>query len=142
MKLSLFLPIALIIFSNVFYNICAKEIPKGINPFASLIVTYIIGAFASLVCYYIFNKNGNLISELKNINWSSFVLGLSIVGLEAGCIYMYKVGWNVSSGQLIASIGISICLIFVGALLYHEQISITKIVGIIVCLVGLFLINK
>ncbi|MDO4548320.1 MAG: hypothetical protein Q4D04_09500, partial [Clostridia bacterium] len=75
-------------------------------------------------------------------NWSSFILGLAIVGLEAGSIYMYKAGWNVSSGQLVYSIILAVCLIIVGIFAYHESISMTKIIGILVCMVGLFLINK
>ena len=75
-------PIALIVLSNVFYHICSKETPSAINPFASLTVTYLIGAVVSLVLYFTINKSGNLIQEYKNINWSGFVLGLAIVGLK------------------------------------------------------------
>jgi len=135
-------PIALIVISNIFYNICSKETPPAIDPFASLTVTYFVGALVSLVLYYTLNKNGNIIQELKNINWSGFVLGLAIVGLEAGSIYMYKAGWNISSGHIVHSIILSICLVFVGALIYHEIITLTKIAGILICMLGLYLINK
>ena len=64
--------------------------------------------------------------ELKGINWSSFVLGLAIVGLEAGSIFMYKAGWQISSGHIVHSIILTICLVFVGALIYREVITITK----------------
>lgn len=135
-------PIALIVVSNVFYNICSKETPSAIDPFAALTVTYIIGAVVSLVLYLAINKGGNLIQEYKIINWSSFVLGIAIVGLEAGAIYMYKAGWNISSGQIVHSIILAICLVIIGALIYHESITATKIAGILICMFGLFLINK
>lgn len=96
----------------------------------------------SLSLYFILNKNGSLIHELKSINWSSFVLGMAIVGLEAGSIYMYKAGWNISSGHIVHSIILSICLVFIGALIYHEVITFTKIIGILICMFGLYLINK
>jgi len=135
-------PIALIVISNIFYNICSKETPAAIDPFASLTVTYIVGALVSLVLYYTLNKSGNIMNELKSINWSGFVLGIAIVGLEAGSIYMYKAGWNISSGHIVHSIILSICLVFVGALIYHEIITLTKIAGILICMMGLYLINK
>jgi len=135
-------PIALIVISNIFYNICSKETPAAIDPFASLTVTYIVGALVSLVLYYILNKNGNIMHELKSINWSGFVLGLAIVGLEAGSIYMYKAGWNISSGHIVHSIILSICLVLIGAVVYHEVITLTKIAGILICMLGLYLINK
>ena len=135
-------PIALIVISNIFYNICSKETPAAIDPFASLTVTYIVGALVSLVLYYTLNKSGNIMNELKSINWSGFVLGIAIVGLEAGSIYMYKAGWNISSGHIVHSIILSICLVFVGTLIYHEIITLTKIAGILICMLGLYLINK
>ena len=39
-------PIALVVFSNTLYQICAKEVPAGMNAFASLTVTYLVGAVA------------------------------------------------------------------------------------------------
>jgi hypothetical protein len=37
-------PIALVVLSNVVYQICAKSVPNGLNPFAALAVTYLVGA--------------------------------------------------------------------------------------------------
>ncbi len=141
MSFSMIWPIAIIVLSNVLYNICSKETPSAINPFAALTVTYIVGAIFSTVMYYALNRGGSLMQEYHNLNWSSFALGLAVVGLEAGSIYMYKAGWNVSSGQLVYSIILAMCLILVGVFAYHESISTTKIIGILVCLIGLYLIN-
>lgn len=33
-------PLALVVASNVAYQICAKSVPGGMNPFASLTITY------------------------------------------------------------------------------------------------------
>ena len=40
-------PIALVVLSNTLYQICAKSVPEGMNPLASLTVTYFIGAVIS-----------------------------------------------------------------------------------------------
>ncbi|MCR5484259.1 MAG: EamA family transporter [Clostridiales bacterium] len=140
--MSYYWPIALIVLSNIFYHICSKSTPKDIDPLASLTVTYLVGAAASGILYFALNRHGNILSEFKHLNWTAFVLGLSIVGLEAGSIYMYKVGWNISTGQIFHSAILAICLIFIGYIFYREQITWTKITGIAVCLVGLFLISK
>lgn len=142
MNLNMYWPIALIVFSNVFYHICSKQTPGSVHPLASLTVTYLVGALASGILYYILNRGGNLLREYQNIDWTSFVLGIAVVGLETGCIYMYKVGWNINSGQLIYSALLAIALLFVGYFLYHEAITWTKVVGIVVCLIGLLLINQ
>ncbi len=135
-------PIALIVLSNVFYHICSKSLPSDVNPFASLAITYCIGAACSALLFLATNRGSSLLSEFHHVNWSSFVLGFSIVGLEAGCIYMYKAGWNVSTGQLVYSSLLTICLLLVGFFLYHETITPTKILGILICMVGLYVINR
>ncbi|MDO4547363.1 MAG: hypothetical protein Q4D04_04635, partial [Clostridia bacterium] len=84
MSFSMIWPIALIVLSNVFYNICSKEIPSDINPFAALSATYVIGAVFSAILYFMLNRGENLLQEYNKLNWSSFILGLAIVGLEAG----------------------------------------------------------
>lgn len=140
--MEMYLPIVLIVISNIFYHICSKSTPENLNPFASLTVVYLIGAVVSFIIYLIVSKGGNILSELKNINWTSFALGLAIVGLEAGSIYMYKAGWNISTGQLFYSSILAVCLFLIGVLFYKDQITLTKGIGIIVCLVGVFMINR
>lgn len=134
-------PLGLAVLSNVFYQICAKSVPDKMNPFASLTITYVVGAIASLILFYALNKDGNIIREYQKTNWAPFVLGLVIVGLEVGFIYAYKAGWPVSVAQIVQAAILSVILIFVGYMLYKESITWNKIAGIIVCLAGLVLIN-
>ena len=134
-------PIALVVLSNTLYQICAKSVPEGMNPLASLTVTYLIGAAVSCVMYYLLNRNGNLFREFRTLNWAPIVLGVVIVGLEVGFIYAFRAGWQVSVTQIITSAAVAVILIFAGYLLYHEAITWNKIVGMIVCIAGLVLIN-
>ena len=93
-------------------------------------------------CVFLTSNGQSILTECKGINWTTFVLGLAIVGLEAGSIYMYKAGWNINTGYIVKSLILGIALIAVGYFLYKESFSATKAVGIAVCLVGLYLINK
>ena len=134
-------PLVLVIVSNTVYQICAKSVPEGMNPLASLTITYVVGAAASLILFLVLNKNVNIVDEWKKTNWAPFVLGLVIVGLEVGCIYAYKAGWQVSIMQIVQAAILAVILVFVGKMIYDEAITWNKIVGIIVCLGGLGLIN-
>ncbi len=134
-------PMALIITCNVIYQICAKSVAKGMNPFAALAITYSVGAIASLILYFILGKSGSLLAEFKQLNWAPIVLGLIVVGLEVGFIYAYKAGWPVSIAQIVQATILAIFLIFVGYGLYNEAITWNKVVGIAVCLAGFGLIN-
>lgn len=134
-------PIALVVVSNTFYQICTKDVPEKASPFASLTVTYLVGAVICAVLHFITHPGTNPIRELSQLNWTSWALGLVIVGLEAGWIFAYKAGWQVSTGNIVQSAVLAALLIGVGYFVYHETLSWNKLVGVAVCLVGLVFIN-
>ena len=86
-------------------------------------------------------SGGNLVREFGKVNMAPFVLGLAIVGLEAGWIYAYKAGWQVSTGFIVQSSFLAIVLLLVGYLLYHEALTWNKLLGAAICLIGLIFIN-
>lgn len=134
-------PIALVVLSNTVYQICAKSVPEKMNPFASLTVTYLMGAAASLTLFLLLGRHGSLAEEYSRLNWAPFVLGLSVVGLEAGFIYAYKAGWPVSTASIVQSAFLSAALLVVGTALYHEAVTWNKLVGIAFCMIGLAFLN-
>ena len=140
--MSMIWPIALVVFSNIVYQICAKGVPKNMDAMASMTITYLVGAVCSTIMFFVMNKNGNLLQEYEKMNWAPIFLGVSVVGLEVGFIYAYKNGWAVSTASIVQSAFLAVALLFVGALLYHETISISKIIGVGFCLVGLFFLNR
>ena len=142
MNWSMFIPVGIIVFSNVFYHISMKSTPAGINTFASLVVTYLIASFSCLCMYFLTVKNPNLMAEYQHLAWPSIVLGISVIGLEFGFILMYKMGWAISVGEIVAASLLAIILLFVGYIVYDEPISLQKIAGIVICLFGLYLLSK
>lgn len=134
-------PIALVVLSNTVYQVCAKSMPKDLNPLASLTVTYLLAAAASAALYFILNPGGNLLKAYGRLNWVPFAFGIVIVGLEVGWIYAYKAGWQVSTASVVQGAALAVALIFVGFLLYHEALTWNKVVGVAICLVGLAFIN-
>lgn len=137
-----YLPVVIIIASNVFYNICAKSMPIKANPFFCLVITYIIAAIVALVMYLTASGEKIISDELQQLNWAPFVLGFSLVALEFGYILLYRMGWNVSIGSLVCNILLAILLLFIGLLLYREILNGRQILGILFCLAGLFCINQ
>lgn len=135
-------PIAMVVIANVFYQICAKSVPAEMNPLASLMVTYAIGAVVCGILYFILNKGGSLMREYSHMNWAPIVLGIVIVGLEVGFIYAYKAGWQVSTASIVQSAFLALALLVVGYAVYSEPLTASKIIGMLICLVGLYFINK
>ena len=135
-------PIALIVLANTLYQICAKSVPNNLDPFASLTVTYIVGALASFILYFTMSGNANIVREYTKLNWAPFAFGGVLVGLEVGFIYAYRAGWQVSTAQIVQSAFLAVILLFVGYALYKEALTVNKVVGMVICLVGLYIINK
>lgn len=135
-------PIGLLVLSNVFYHITAKSLPADVDAFFSMAITYVVGAVVSLVLYLTIGNGENLQVQISGLNWAPFVLGLAVVGLEVGAIFMYKAGWEVSVGNIVQAIFVAIALLFVGVLVYKEALTGTKIAGIAACLIGIFLLNR
>lgn len=135
-------PIGLLVLSNVFYHITAKSLPADVDAFFSMAITYVVGAVVSIVLYLTIGNGENLQAQISGLNWTPFVLGLAVVGLEVGAIFMYKAGWEVSVGNIVQAIFVAIALLFVGVLVYKEALTGTKIAGIAACLVGIFLLNR
>ena len=134
-------PLLLIVGSNCFYHICAKSMPAEVNPFASLTLTYLVGAALSALLFLGSAGFSRLGTELAKTNWTALVLGISIVGLEAGFVFLYRAGWKVSSGALVANICLAVALLFIGWLLYKENISPRQLLGVALCCAGLLLVN-
>lgn len=135
-------PIALVVAANTLYQICSKSVPDNLDPFASLTVTYLVSALVSFILYWAMSGNVNILREYTRLNWAPFVFGVVLVGLEVGFIYAYRAGWPVSTAQIVQSAFLAVILLFVGFALYKEPLTAKKIVGMTVCLAGLYIINK
>lgn len=140
MKFTYYMPLLLVIVSNlVYHNINKNSSTTSTNTFLSLAITYLVSALVAITAYLI--KRPSIAKDLQDINWMSFALGVPIVGIEFGYILMYRYGWQISKGSLIASVILAVALLFIGLLFYKETISLIQFIGILFCIFGVILIN-
>jgi len=92
--------------------------------------------------FFVTTKGGNILEEFSHTNWATIVLGIVITGLEVGFIFAYKAGWKVNTLSVTTNAILAIVLIFVGLIGYHEPISWSKVLGVTICLVGLYFMNR
>lgn len=138
----MFISVAIVVLSNIFYHITQKSTPEAVNPFGALLITYLTAIAFTLVGMFVYRPEGGAVQVFKGVNWTSVVLGLAIVGLEIGTLLMYRSGWQISLGALAANIALAVLLIPIGIFLYHETLSLSKVVGILLCVAGLYFINR
>jgi len=55
---------------------------------------------------------------------------------------MYRLGWQISKGSLVANILVALALIILGIFFYKESLSIRNFIGLGLCIVGIILVGK
>jgi len=132
----------LIVASNILYNLCQKLTPEKVNPFSALFITYLIATIFTALLFPIFKTDKGFFDSIRELNWASITLGITIVGLELGYLMAYRAGWKISVGSLVANIALAVILIPIGILFFKESFGLNKILGAALCIIGLILINK
>ncbi len=136
-----YISIALTILSSALYHFSQKQIPAGVDPIVSVIVTYLAAlALCSILLYFV-PPQGGLLASIRTLNWSTYVLALSIVGLETGFLLVYRSGWNIGLAAVLVNVAASLILVPVALLYFKNNLNWVNIIGILVCLVGLYMLN-
>ncbi|MBX7151767.1 EamA family transporter [bacterium] len=135
-------PIVLVVAANIIYHLSQKSIPHSVNPIVSTIVAYGVALVASIVLYPFFADGQSIANQVKEINWSTYTVGIAIVGIEVGFLLAYRIGWNVSFGAIFSNATATLLLIPLGLLFFKEKISWINITGILLCIAGLWMIIK
>ncbi len=106
-------PIFAVILSNVCYHMISKTVSGSVNQFLALTCTYGV-SFLACGLMYLFTKKQSLVQDAGDLRWSNFILGIIIIGIEGGYMLMYRSGWEVSKGSLIANLSVACILLVIG----------------------------
>ena len=133
-------PLCLVIVCNVGYHVFSNNVPNNTNPFFGLIVTYGVACLGSIV-FYLITRNILSIGNKTGINIFNILLGLVVIGVEGGYMLMYQTGWEISKASLIANICLSVLLVIIGTLFFKEALTFKKLIGILICILGIIVIK-
>ncbi len=90
---------------------------------------------------FFFPAPNGVAAELKLLNWASIGLAIAIVGIEYGFLLTYRAGWNLGIAAVLVNVVASLILLPVAIFLFKDKISWINILGIVVCFVGLIMLN-
>ena len=133
--------ISLAIASNALYHFTAKSMPSNVNFTASLLVTYAVAFFVTLLGFFFFPAKHGVIAEIKQLNWASIGLAIAIVGIEFGFLLSYRAGWNLGIAAVLVNVVASLILVPVAIFLFKDRIAWINTLGILICLAGLVMLN-
>ncbi|MBV6449344.1 MAG: hypothetical protein MHPDNHAH_00054 [Anaerolineales bacterium] len=144
MKKNMFLfyfSITLAICSSALYHFTAKSTPSNVNFTVSLLVTYAVAFVVTLLGFFFFPATEGIAVELKKLNWASVGLAVAVVGIEFGFLLVYRSGWNLGIAAVVTNVVASLILVPVAILYFKDKITWVNVAGILVCLVGLVMLN-
>ncbi len=132
-------PVAIVVLSTALYHVAQKSIPAGASPVVSLLVSYGVAILGTLALFPLFPVRGSLSRAMRELNWSSAAIGITIVGVELGFLLAYRAGWRVSVGAAVSNAAVAALLVPVGLILFHERLSAVNVLGLLLCVAGLSL---
>jgi drug/metabolite transporter (DMT)-like permease len=132
----------MIIFGGALYHVAQKSVPRSVNPFAAIIIAYVIGISLGVVGLAFDRGGGTLLDSVKDSNWAVVAIGAGALIIEVGFLLAYRAGWNLSTASVITTVSVAVILIPVGIFVFKEHLSLRSAAGIACCLLGLYLITK
>lgn len=133
--------ITLAILSSALYHFVAKSTPSNVNFAVSLLVTYAVAFVVTLLGFFFFPATNGIKAELTKLNWASIGLAIAVVGIEYGFLLTYRAGWNLGIAAVLVNVVASLILVPVAIYVFKDKISSINFLGILVCLVGLVMLN-
>ena len=120
------------------YHLSSKAIPEQ-NPFAALSVAYTLQAIICVVLMF-----GTSSGQKIHSGWNYWILGLVFgsIMLELGLILADRAGWDLSNADLTSVAVVAWIFVPVGMLFYQEPVTLQRVAGISVSILGLYLIRK
>lgn len=140
MNLAYWTPFAIVIIGNLLYHNIARITPITIPPFLALSVTYLVSFLLSALTYTFTCQSFR--QDIQTLNLASIAWGVALVAIEFGYILLYRVGWKVSTASLMVNITGAVLLAIIGMLFYKEILSLKQIIGIALCMLGIFFLRS
>jgi multidrug transporter EmrE-like cation transporter len=134
-------PPLLVIGGSLLYHIAAKSVPKTIAPLAALIGVYFTALVASVVAFTIASRASA--SPMSAIGHPTVAaVGLGVLMIELGFLLTYRAAWPVSVASVMMNGIVAVLLLPVGAALFGEAITAVRVAGVMLCLLGLALLQR
>src|SRR5438132_12843445 len=136
------LPLLLVVAGSLVYHAAAKSIPSSVDPPAALIGLYAT-ALAGSVVTYAFLKSGPVVLQAGRF-WHPTVasVGLGALMIELGFLLAYRGAWPVSTASVIANAIVAVILVPLGAAIFREPITVERAIGVVLCLLGVTLLQR
>ena len=141
-RVSGFLPLLLAVAGSLVYHASAKSIPKTIDPAAALIGLYTTALAGSVVTFALLKSSPATLQLSRYWHPTIAGVGLGALMIELGFLLAYRGAWPVSTASVIANALVAVLLLPLGALVFGEAITVDRALGVVLCLIGVSLLQR
>lgn len=139
---SYYAPFAITVGGMLLYHLSQKSIPKEMNPYHATAIAYLMGLVVCVVLSFTYSANRSFVVSLRTINWAVLAMGIGAAAIEVGFMVAYRMGWKMSLTALATNVTVTVILIPIGLLAFRENLSLRNLLGIVLCVLGLFLVVR
>ena len=125
----------------VSYHYFIRRIPTSLSPAVAVIGIYIAVLLLGVTLLPLFPPEGGLAKHIRQLSWIQIGVAGSVFMLELGFILMYRHGWNISTGNLVTGAVVNTALLGIGVIMLGEKATMTNIMGVAICIVGVAMIG-
>src|SRR5258706_6298390 len=140
-RISAFAPLMLVVAGSLVYHVAAKSVPKSLDPVASVIGVYAAALVASIAVYAA-ARPGSMPGLGRMWHPAIAAVGLGALMIELGFLVTYRAAWPVSMASVMTNGLVAVVLVPIGALVFGEAITLVRIIGVALCLIGVSLIQR
>ena len=141
-RLTVVAPLLLVVCGSLLYHVAAKSVPKAIEPVGALIGVYGTALLASLAAYAVVRRGAWPAGVSSLWHPTVAVVGLGALMIELGFLLTYRAAWPVSTASVMTNGAVAVLLLPIGALFFSEAVTLIRIGGVALCLIGLWLLQR
>jgi drug/metabolite transporter (DMT)-like permease len=132
--------IALVIASQVAYQLAVKAIPRESHPLGILIVVYGLAMIGCIVLSTIGGRPLAFADFRRLLSWPTCLLALAVVGIEIGYLLAYRSGWKLGVTFAVTSVTTVGALAVLGVVWFGEPLDGKRFLGLLLALAGGWLV--
>ncbi len=136
-----FWPLIMTIIANAGYHLSARSVSSKVDPLFSVVVTYAVALIGSIILFLL-SHHHTIITNVKQLNIASVTMGLAIIFIEFGYILCYKAGWSAGTTAVTVNMTMTIILIPIVILVFHQGFTVRNAIGVLLAIVSLVLMNS
>jgi len=141
-KIVTFAPLLLAVCGGVVYHVAAKSIPRSIEPSAALIGLYATALAGSVLTHTVLRSGPVTLRIAAYWHPTVAAVGLGVLIVELGFLLAYRGAWPVSTASVLANSLVAVILVPLGVVVFREPLTLERAIGIVLCLLGVALLQR